>query len=139
MSESAIANKQLAVLLGVLGHPLRIRIIEELRRGACDVNTLRSSLDVAHSGVSQHLAVLRTHRIVIERREGRRVIYRLAEPSLADWLLEGFRFLETTAGCYEEIRSAIQHIRESWAAPREGDPRENGTGIYPAPSSYDAD
>jgi DNA-binding transcriptional ArsR family regulator len=113
MSNAAIANKQLAVLLGVLSHPLRIQIVEELHKTECDVSTLRNSLNVPHSGVSQHLAVLRTHRLVIERREGRRVVYRLADSALADWLLSAFRFLETTAGRYDEIRDAIQHIRDA--------------------------
>lgn len=138
MSESTIANKQLAGLLGVLGHPLRIRIVEELRRGECDVNTLRSTLEIAHSGVSQHLSVLRTHRVVVERREGRRVVYRLTEPTLADWLLEGFRFLETAAGRSDEIRSSIQQIREAWAAPRRENGLRNSAHRIAAASSYDA-
>lgn len=134
MSNAAIANKQLAVLLGVLSHPLRIQIVEELHKTECDVSTLRNSLNVAHSGVSQHLAVLRSHRLVIERREGRRVVYRLADPVLADWLLSGFRFLETTAGRYDEIRDAIQHIREAWPAPTNGDGPTLPASAYSAPS-----
>lgn len=116
MPESALANKQLATILGVLGHPLRIRIVQELRQGERDVNTLQQCVGIAHSGVSQHLAVLRANRLVVERREGRRVHYRLVEPSLADWLIEGLRFLEAAEVRFDELRHAVRQARESLEA-----------------------
>lgn len=117
MPESSIANKQLATLLGVLSHPFRIRIVQELRHGEKDVNTLQQVVGIAHSGVSQHLSVLRANRLVVERRIGRRVVYRLVEPTLADWLLGGLRYLETVASRDDEVRSALKQARESWPDP----------------------
>src|SRR5690349_16992863 len=75
-----LVTRELAELLAALGHPHRIRIIEELRDGECDVKTLQDSLGISHSGVSQHLMVLRAHRVVCERRQGRHVFYRLRQP-----------------------------------------------------------
>ena len=71
MPERTLVTKELAQLLGVLSHPHRIRIVEELRAGECDVKSLQELLGISHAGVSQHLALLRAHRLVEERREGR--------------------------------------------------------------------
>ena len=85
MPGRALAAKELATLLNALAHPVRVRIVEELHGRPMDVNTLQSITAVSSSNVSQHLAILRTHRIVQERREGRRVIYSLAQPAIAAW------------------------------------------------------
>jgi DNA-binding transcriptional ArsR family regulator len=89
-----LVTRELAALFAVLGHPHRIRIIEELRDGECDVKSLQIRLGIKHCGVSQHLMVLRAHRIVCERRQGRHVFYRLRQPGMASWLLEATEFLE---------------------------------------------
>ncbi|MCU0226335.1 MAG: metalloregulator ArsR/SmtB family transcription factor [Bryobacterales bacterium] len=115
MPASAIANKQLATVLGVLSHPLRIRMVQELYQGERDVNTLQQCVGISHSSVSQHLAVMRANRLVVERREGRRVFYRLVEPLLANWLLEGLRFLEVAEQRYDSVRLAVSQARQSWA------------------------
>ena len=108
-------SKELADFLGVLSHPHRIRIIEELRDGEHDVNSLQEALGISHSGVSQHLMLLRANRLVSERREGRRVFYQLRQPEIAGWLLEATRFLEKGAVSAEELRKAINKTRKEWA------------------------
>lgn len=116
MPHRMLVAKELSDLLGVLSHPHRIRIIEELRDGERDVNSLQLALIISHSGVSQHLMLLRAHRLVVERREGRRVFYRLCQPGIASWLLEGTRFLEGETTVVEELRQAIDKTRQTWAA-----------------------
>mgnify|MGYP001598236563 CR=1 FL=1 len=118
MPHRAIVAKELAELLGVLAHPHRIRIIEELRGGERDVTSIQSTLEISHSGVSQHLMQLRTHRLVTERREGRHVFYHLRQPGLARWLTEAIRFLEEEKGEAEQLRKVIQKTREDWSSPR---------------------
>ena len=88
MPHRVLVTKELAELLGVLSHPHRIRIVEELRDGERDVNSLKVALGINHSGVSQHLMVLRASRLVSERREGRHVFYQLRQPDMAGWLME---------------------------------------------------
>jgi DNA-binding transcriptional ArsR family regulator len=114
MPDRAFATKELAKLLGILAHPERIRIVAELRRDELDVNSLQKLLNVAHSRVSQNLAILRSHRIVVERREGRHVYYRLVQQGIAAWLLEGLDFLEREAAISEELRTALGRAREYW-------------------------
>jgi DNA-binding transcriptional ArsR family regulator len=110
-----LVTKELAAFFAVLGHPHRIRIIEELRDGECDVKSLQDSLAISHSGVSQHLMVLRAHRIVSERREGRYVFYRLRQPGMASWLLNATEFLEQESETLE-LREAIKKTRRAWEA-----------------------
>lgn len=117
MPHRKLVTKELADFLGTLSHPHRIRIVEELREGERDVNSLQEALGISHSGVSQHLMVLRSHRLVAERREGRRVFYQLRQPEIASWLLEATRFLETEAIAAEELRKAIDMTRKGWAGP----------------------
>lgn len=114
MPERLLVSKELAALLGVLSHPHRIRIIEELRDQELDVNSLQEILGISHSGVSQHLGLLRAHRIVVERREGRHVFYRLRQPELAAWLVEGMEFIGGSPGDYEELRSAVERVKVLW-------------------------
>lgn len=117
MPDRAFATKELAKFLGVLAHPERIRIVEELRNGELDVNSLQKLLGVAHSRVSQNLGILRSHRIVSERRAGRHVFYRLVQPRLAIWLRDGLSFLEREAELNDEIRIALERARERWTDP----------------------
>lgn len=115
MPHRALVTKELAALFGVLSHPHRIRIVEELRDGEHDVNSLQLALGISHSGVSQHLMILRAHRLVSERRDGRRVFYQLRQPEIAAWLLEATQFLEGGAAEANELRKAIDKTRRQWA------------------------
>ncbi len=114
MPTRAIAARELAKFFGVFSHPDRLRIVEELREGERDVNALRDTLGVSHSRASQNLMVLRSHRVVIERREGRHVYYRLSHPAVADWVLDGLRFLEADLAEVVQRRLAIEAARQVW-------------------------
>lgn len=129
MPEREIVTKELATLLGVLSHPCRIQIVEELRAEERDVQTLQSLLGISQAGVSQHLAILRAHRIVAERREGRHVFYHLCRPEMARWLTEGLRFVEGTPETAQRLRVAVDRVRALWsdpAAAREARPPATG-------------
>lgn len=118
MPGRAIVAKEFASLLSALAHPHRIRIVEELGAGEMDVNSLQAQLGISHSGVSQNLAILRAHRLVTERREGRRVIYRLTHPSLAAWLLQGLDFLAQDLAHGDEMRGLLDRVRHQWERAR---------------------
>lgn len=115
MPERIFAARELSELFKVISHPDRIRIVEELGAGECDVNSLHSRLDLPASRVSQHLAVLKAHRIVEERREGRHHFYHLTQPDLALWIIDGMRFLETRVIAAAETKDAVESARRVWA------------------------
>lgn len=109
-----IIAKELAELFGVFSHPDRVRIVEELRDGERDVNALQAMLGVSHSRTSQNLSVLRMHRVVAERREGRHVYYRLVQPEMATWISAGIQFLEVEAANAQARQTAIDEVRQIW-------------------------
>ena len=73
----------------VLAEPTRRRILDELRRDECSVNTLVGTLSVSQPAVSKHLKVLRDAGFVSVRTAAQQRIYSV-EPSpfeaLDDWL-----------------------------------------------------
>lgn len=88
------AAGDLSDVVKVIAHPDRIRLIAALRRDEVDVQSLADALDLPATRVSQHLSVLRAHRIVDRRSDGRHRHYRLAEPAIAQWILDGLRFVQ---------------------------------------------
>jgi DNA-binding transcriptional ArsR family regulator len=124
MPSRRIVSKELADLFGVLAHPDRIRVIEELRGREVDVHGLQESLDIPQTRISQHLAVLRAHRIVAERREGRHVFYHLQQPLLAAWILRGLDFFGGELGVGDQMREAIEEVRAIWGPGPEPRPEE---------------
>lgn len=70
-----------------LSHPLRIRILEllsaEPERSVADLQR-ETGLEASH--LSQHLSVLRRHRLVVSDRRASSVFYRIAHPEVAELL-----------------------------------------------------
>src|SRR3954451_7499308 len=62
-----------------LGHPARIRLLQELRDGERTVGALRAAVGLDSSGASQQLAALRKQGLVESRREGTSVYYRVKD------------------------------------------------------------
>ena len=116
-----IASRELAKLFAVFAHPDRVRIVEELGAGEKDVNTIQAVLGVSHSRTSQNLAILRANRVVVERRDGRRVLYRLAQPELAKWALDGLRFIAGEAEASGMRMTAIEEARQIWENGQAGE------------------
>lgn len=113
-----VISNELALLFGVLAHPDRIRIVEELHDRELDVNALQAALEVSHSRVSQHLSVLRAHRLVAERRAGRHVFYRLLQPSLAKWIFGAVEFFDGRREWDRDVSVAAEEAREHWLGER---------------------
>lgn len=77
-----------------LAHPVRVRILE-LLAGADEVPVaeLMRETGLEPSHLSQHLAVLRRHRLVVAERRASFVFYRLAYPEVAELLTSARRLL----------------------------------------------
>lgn len=109
---------ELAKLFGVLAHPLRVEIVEELRDRELTVNELQKELKVAHASVSQHLAILRSNRVVIERREGRHVYYHLRNPEMAQAVARFLSFVSPDTSESDRIISAIKSAKTQWSSEK---------------------
>lgn len=104
-----------AELFRILGHPVRIRVLELLQAGPTPVRDLLAELDVEPSSLSQQLAQLRRARLVTATREGSTVIYALAGADVADLLRAARRILTellTDQGALlAELRAADRSAR----------------------------
>jgi len=94
----------------MLGHPVRIRVLELLQDGPKAVRELLAEIDVEAPSLSQQLAVLRRSGIVTATRDGSTVVYALAGGDVADLMRAARRILtEMLAGQTElldELRDA---------------------------------
>ena len=114
MPSRELISKKMAEFLSAISHPCRIRIIEELRVGEMDVNSLQSILDVSHSSVSQHLSILRAQKAVQKRKDGNHVYYSLTQDGLSEWILAGLDYIEGGMQSEIKIRSAVDDARKLW-------------------------
>ena len=86
-------------VIRVLGHPLRLRILNLLEGSERNVTQLVVATGVSQAAVSQQLRILRSEGIVDDRREGPRVFYRITEPKVS-------KILECIRACdVAEIRA----------------------------------
>lgn len=70
-----------------LAHPIRIRVLEVLSEHPdISVTELIADTGLEASHLSQHLAVLRRHNLVVAERRASQVFYRLAHPQVAELL-----------------------------------------------------
>jgi ArsR family transcriptional regulator len=58
--------------------PVRLRIIDELRTGEKSVNELAQATGLNQPNISQHLAVLRSKKIVVSRKDGNNIYYAIS-------------------------------------------------------------
>ncbi|MFD2684409.1 ArsR/SmtB family transcription factor [Streptomyces phyllanthi] len=99
----------------MLGHPVRIRVLELLQDGPMPVRDLLAAIEVEASSLSQQLAVLRRSGIVTSRREGPTVIYALASGDVADLLAAARRILTELLAGKNEL---LAELRDSEVATR---------------------
>jgi len=74
-----------ARVLKALANESRLKIVDRLSRGDCSAGELTELVGSDRTTVSKHLAILRAHGIVLDRREGTVVIYRLMTPCVVNF------------------------------------------------------
>lgn len=114
MPHRKVVAKKLGKLLSAISNPYRIRIIAELKDKEMCVTELKTALELASSGVSHHLSVLKALGVVKERREGHHVYYRLVHRDLAPWLIDGVKFIEPDSDSSKELARAITLTKSKW-------------------------
>ncbi|MCU1234188.1 MAG: transcriptional regulator, ArsR family [Candidatus Solibacter sp.] len=75
-----------ADIFQALAHPTRIAIVEMLRDGDLPEGKLIERLGIEQANASQHLSVLRSKQIVVNRKDGNQVFYSLRSPLLIEVL-----------------------------------------------------
>lgn len=74
----------LAGVFGLLSSATRLHLVWLLAHGEQDVGAMAEAVGVALPAVSQHLAKLKLAGLVTARREGRRQVYLIADPRVAE-------------------------------------------------------
>jgi ArsR family transcriptional regulator len=99
-----------AEVFQALAHPTRIAIVELLRNGPLPAGKLIAQLGIEQANASQHLSVLRSKQIVINRKDGNQVFYSLRDPILSEVLDLMRRYFQAhisgTLATLEEIEKA---------------------------------
>jgi ArsR family transcriptional regulator len=96
MKEADIFRRQ-ARVLKVLANESRLKIVDRLAKGECSVGELTGLIGSDRSTVSKHLAVLRAHDIVLDRREGNVVYYKLLMPCVLNFFSCAMQVLKERA------------------------------------------
>ena len=92
----------------MLGHPVRIRVLELLQEGPKPVRDLLAAIEVEPSNLSQQLAVLRRSGIVTATRNGSTVVYELAGGDVADLLAAARRILSVLLTGQQELLDELR-------------------------------
>jgi DNA-binding transcriptional ArsR family regulator len=78
----------------VLGEPMRIRLLDQLREADATVGELQQALDASQQNVSKHLAILHAAGIVSRTKDGNHTRYSIGDPTvfeLCDHVCGGVR------------------------------------------------
>jgi DNA-binding transcriptional ArsR family regulator len=75
-----------AEIFQALAHPTRIAIVEALHDGELPAGKLMEQLQVEQANLSQHLAVLRSKQVLVNRKVGNQVYYAVRDPVLVQVL-----------------------------------------------------
>ncbi|BAN02124.1 ArsR/SmtB family transcription factor [Ilumatobacter coccineus] len=84
MSDSVYRAK--AEFFKVLGHPVRVRVIEVLAGGPRSVSAMQPDVGVESAHLSQQLAIMRRAGIVGAERQGSSMIYSVLDPQIFELL-----------------------------------------------------
>ena len=63
-----------------LANPKRLQIVNLLKNGEVSVGEIARSMGIPKANASQHLSIMRQKGLIIARREGTMIYYRLASP-----------------------------------------------------------
>ena len=70
---------EIAEALKVMGHPIRLNIMLKLAEQCCCVRDIWEYLQIPQAVVSQHLKILKDHRVLEARRDGAKVCYLITD------------------------------------------------------------
>ena len=106
--------KELEQYFKALADANRLRILNLLLHGELCVCDIQFVLEASQPNVSRHLAYLKNSGLVLDRRDGFRIFYRLAEPKqgtkkrLFEFLQDAYKSEERLQDDTRRLKEAIQ-------------------------------
>jgi ArsR family transcriptional regulator, virulence genes transcriptional regulator len=91
-----------------LANPKRLQIISLLKKGELSVGDMVKAMGIAKANLSQHLSSMRQKGILIARREGTSIYYRLASPKITEACAAMREVLMTLLAGQETLSKSIR-------------------------------
>lgn len=104
--------KELEQYFKALADRNRLRILNLLLHGELCVCDIQFVLEASQPNVSRHLAYLKNSGLVLDRRDGFRIFYRLAEPKQG-LKKKVFEFLQDTYKGEEQLHDDTRRLKEA--------------------------
>src|SRR3990170_3044868 len=98
----------------ILANPTRLKILNALRDQEVTVADLARRVGTSMPNLSQHLAILRQRRVVLPRREGATIYYRIVNPKI----LRAFDIMREVL--FEQLAEGRRLARAATGARRSG-------------------
>jgi len=121
--------EEMARLGHALGSPVRLRLLDLLRQAPRSVDALAEQAGLPVANVSQHLRHLRAAHVVASKRDGQRVVYRVADPKVSSFFVAFRSFSELLLPELQPLRSTA-NAHEPGMAPSEArQMQQNGQAV----------
>ncbi len=105
--------EQFAMVAQALANAHRVELIELVAQGERSVEELARLSGLTVTNASQHLQLLRRAGLVVARRSGKQVLYRLADRDVVDLLMAVRRTAERGVAEIDKIVQSYFHARDS--------------------------
>ena len=106
--------KELEQYFKALGDTIRLRILNLLLHGELCVCDIQYVLEATQPNVSRHLAYLKNSGLVLDRRDGYRIFYRLSDPKegmkkrLFEFLQDAYKNEDQLQADKKRLKDAIE-------------------------------
>jgi ArsR family transcriptional regulator len=104
--------KELEQYFKALSDANRLRILNLLLHGELCVCDIQYLLESSQPNVSRHLAYLKSSGLVLDRRDGLRIFYRLADPKQAT-RKRLFEFLQDAYKSEDQLQDDVARLKEA--------------------------
>ena len=104
---------QFAEMAKALGHAHRLEILELLAQGERSVESLAERARLQIGNASQHLRLMRQAGLLVSRRDGKRIFYRLSDPAVLDLTAALHRLAERNLGEVKSVLAGYFNQRDS--------------------------
>ena len=89
----------------VFSHPLRLMILNILRVAEKSVAEIAEALKIPFGTISPHLLMMKRRRVLVSRRDGNQIFYRIANPKI----LKAFDLIQKILCEHMEEESQLVH------------------------------
>ncbi len=96
----------------ILANPKRLRIVHLLKGVELSVGEIVTAMGIPKANASQHLSIMRQKGIVLSRRDGTSIYYRLSSPKITEACTLMREVLLTLLAGQESLSKSVRAIKE---------------------------